>query len=113
MTQARRLFTSESVTEGHPDKICDAISDAVLDAMLEQDPAARVAVETMVTLWDTCSALALAALACPLVSAKLDSIEPLASARSCAAESRDAPESTMTSTTPRVRSAAAATALAS
>ena len=49
MTQARRLFTSESVTEGHPDKICDAISDAVLDAMLEQDPAARVAVETMVT----------------------------------------------------------------
>lgn len=49
MTQARRLFTSESVTEGHPDKICDAISDAILDAMLEQDPAARVAVETMVT----------------------------------------------------------------
>ena len=49
MTQARRLFTSESVTEGHPDKICDAISDTILDAMLEQDPAARVAVETMVT----------------------------------------------------------------
>src|SRR5699024_8366778 len=49
VTQARRLFTSESVTEGHPDKICDAISDAILDAMLEQDPAARVAVETMVT----------------------------------------------------------------
>lgn len=49
MTQARRLFTSESVTEGHPDKICDAISDSILDAMLEQDPAARVAVETMVT----------------------------------------------------------------
>jgi S-adenosylmethionine synthetase len=44
-----RLFTSESVTEGHPDKICDQISDAILDAMLEQDPAARVAVETMVT----------------------------------------------------------------
>nr|WP_241730290.1 methionine adenosyltransferase [Dietzia aerolata] len=43
------MFTSESVTEGHPDKICDAISDAILDAMLEQDPAARVAVETMVT----------------------------------------------------------------
>ena len=44
-----RLFTSESVTEGHPDKICDQISDAILDAMLEQDPTARVAVETMVT----------------------------------------------------------------
>ncbi|NEW25475.1 methionine adenosyltransferase [Nocardia cyriacigeorgica] len=46
---ARRLFTSESVTEGHPDKICDAISDAVLDALIALDPAARVAVETMVT----------------------------------------------------------------
>jgi S-adenosylmethionine synthetase len=44
-----RLFTSESVTEGHPDKICDRISDSILDAMLEQDPAARVAVETLVT----------------------------------------------------------------
>ena len=44
-----RLFTSESVTEGHPDKICDQISDAILDAMLEQDPRSRVAVETMVT----------------------------------------------------------------
>jgi S-adenosylmethionine synthetase len=42
------LFTSESVTEGHPDKICDAISDAVLDAILEQDPRGRVACETMV-----------------------------------------------------------------
>ncbi|KAA0115837.1 methionine adenosyltransferase [Mycolicibacterium sp. P9-22] len=46
---AGRLFTSESVTEGHPDKICDAISDSVLDALLEQDPASRVAVETLVT----------------------------------------------------------------
>jgi len=45
----RRLFTSESVTEGHPDKMCDAISDSILDAMLEQDPRSRVAVETMVT----------------------------------------------------------------
>ncbi|MGC0142548.1 methionine adenosyltransferase [Pseudactinotalea sp. Z1732] len=44
-----RLFTSESVTEGHPDKICDLISDSILDAMLKQDPASRVAVETMVT----------------------------------------------------------------
>ena len=44
-----RLFTSESVTEGHPDKICAQISDAILDAMLEQDPNSRVAVETMVT----------------------------------------------------------------
>jgi S-adenosylmethionine synthetase len=44
-----RLFTSESVTEGHPDKICDQISDAVLDALLREDPRSRVAVETMVT----------------------------------------------------------------
>ncbi len=46
---SRRLFTSESVTEGHPDKICDQISDAVLDAIFEQDPQARVACETAVT----------------------------------------------------------------
>jgi S-adenosylmethionine synthetase len=45
----RKLFTSESVTEGHPDKICDQISDAVLDAILEKDPGARVACETAVT----------------------------------------------------------------
>ncbi len=44
-----RLFTSESVTEGHPDKVCDQISDTLLDAILEQDPTARVAIETMVT----------------------------------------------------------------
>ncbi|MDO5081970.1 methionine adenosyltransferase [Arachnia propionica] len=44
-----RLFTSESVTEGHPDKIADSISDAVLDALLAEDPAARVAVETLIT----------------------------------------------------------------
>ncbi len=44
-----RLFTSESVTEGHPDKICDQISDSILDAMLAEDPNSRVAVETMVT----------------------------------------------------------------
>lgn len=46
MASSRMLFTSESVTEGHPDKICDQISDAVLDAILEQDPMARVACET-------------------------------------------------------------------
>jgi S-adenosylmethionine synthetase len=46
---SRRLFTSESVTEGHPDKIADAISDAVLDALLAQDPRSRVAVETLIT----------------------------------------------------------------
>jgi S-adenosylmethionine synthetase len=46
---ATRLFTSESVTEGHPDKIADQISDAVLDALLSQDPASRVAVETLIT----------------------------------------------------------------
>ncbi|MGH3758995.1 methionine adenosyltransferase [Actinophytocola sp.] len=46
---ASRLFTSESVTEGHPDKICDAISDSILDALLAKDPRSRVAVETMVT----------------------------------------------------------------
>ncbi|MEU6642968.1 methionine adenosyltransferase [Saccharomonospora sp. NPDC046836] len=45
----RRLFTSESVTEGHPDKICDAISDSVLDALLGKDPRSRVAVETLIT----------------------------------------------------------------
>jgi len=46
---ALRLFTSESVTEGHPDKICDQISDAILDALLAADPESRVAVETMAT----------------------------------------------------------------
>ncbi|MDH6113710.1 S-adenosylmethionine synthetase [Kitasatospora sp. MAP12-15] len=46
---SRRLFTSESVTEGHPDKIADQISDAILDALLKEDPAARVAVETLIT----------------------------------------------------------------
>ena len=45
----RRLFTSESVTEGHPDKMCDQISDAILDALLEQDPMSRVACETCTT----------------------------------------------------------------
>lgn len=44
-----RLFTSESVTEGHPDKVCDQISDGILDAMLTEDPNARVAIETLVT----------------------------------------------------------------
>src|SRR5437899_10755334 len=45
----RHLFTSESVTEGHPDKVADAISDAILDAILADDPNARVACETLVT----------------------------------------------------------------
>ena len=45
----RRLFTSESVTEGHPDKMCDAISDAILDALMEQDPMSRVSCETATT----------------------------------------------------------------
>jgi S-adenosylmethionine synthetase len=49
LQMARRyVFTSESVTEGHPDKICDQVSDAVLDALLAQDPASRVACETVV-----------------------------------------------------------------
>ncbi|MEU0540579.1 methionine adenosyltransferase [Nocardia sp. NPDC005978] len=48
-TTGSRLFTSESVTEGHPDKICDAISDSILDALLAADPRSRVAVETLVT----------------------------------------------------------------
>ena len=48
MSSERLLFTSESVTAGHPDKLCDAISDAILDACLTQDPNARVACETMV-----------------------------------------------------------------
>src|SRR5579863_6461453 len=46
---ARRMFTSESVTEGHPDKMADQISDAILDAMLKDDPTSRVAVETLIT----------------------------------------------------------------
>ena len=46
MEQEKLLFTSESVTEGHPDKMCDAISDAILDALMEQDPMSRVACET-------------------------------------------------------------------
>ncbi len=45
----RKLFTSESVTEGHPDKLCDQVSDAVLDALLAQDPMSRVACETCAT----------------------------------------------------------------
>jgi S-adenosylmethionine synthetase len=45
----KRLFTSESVTEGHPDKLCDQISDAILDAIFENDPMGRVAAETTVT----------------------------------------------------------------
>ena len=49
MTSNRLLFTSESVTEGHPDKVCDRISDSILDSILVQDPHARVAVETMTT----------------------------------------------------------------
>ena len=48
MSSPKLLFTSESVTEGHPDKICDQISDAVLDAIIEKDPTARVACETAV-----------------------------------------------------------------
>ena len=49
VSSSLRLFTSESVTEGHPDKVCDRISDTILDAMLEQDPSSRVAIETMAT----------------------------------------------------------------
>jgi len=49
MPPERKLFTSESVTSGHPDKICDAVSDAILDAYLSEDPESRVAVETAVT----------------------------------------------------------------
>jgi S-adenosylmethionine synthetase len=45
----RWLFSSESVTEGHPDKLCDQVSDAILDAIIEQDPKARVACETSTT----------------------------------------------------------------
>ena len=49
MPRKSHLFTSESVSEGHPDKVSDQISDAVLDALLTQDPTSRVACETMVT----------------------------------------------------------------
>ena len=59
----RKLFTSESVTEGHPDKICDQISDAILDAILAEDPNGRVACETaastglvlsLIHIWEVC-----------------------------------------------------------
>ena len=50
MTTRKYLFTSESVTEGHPDKVCDQVSDSVLDAVLRQDEAGRVACETYVTM---------------------------------------------------------------
>lgn len=49
MAARRYIFTSESVTEGHPDKVCDQISDAVLDAILSEDPQARVACETAIS----------------------------------------------------------------
>ena len=49
MTMTEKLFTSESVTEGHPDKVCDQISDAILDAHLAEDPSSRCAVECLVT----------------------------------------------------------------
>ena len=50
----RYVFTSESVTEGHPDKVCDQISDAVLDEVLRQDPMGRVACETFITVGGVC-----------------------------------------------------------
>ena len=49
MEKEKILFTSESVTEGHPDKMCDAISDAILDAIMKEDPMGRVACETSTT----------------------------------------------------------------
>ena len=49
MTSKKFLFTSESVTEGHPDKVCDQISDAILDEFLTKDPSSRVAAETLAT----------------------------------------------------------------
>lgn len=49
MSQIKQLFTSESVSEGHPDKVCDRISDAILDACIQGDPQSRVAVETLAT----------------------------------------------------------------
>lgn len=49
MEPRKFIFTSESVTEGHPDKICDRVSDSILDEFLKQDPDSRVAVETMTT----------------------------------------------------------------
>jgi S-adenosylmethionine synthetase len=49
MSKGKYLFTSESVTEGHPDKIADQVSDGVLDAVLSEDPGSRVAIETLLT----------------------------------------------------------------
>ena len=54
MTSPQLFFTSESVTEGHPDKICDQISDAVLDAIYKEDPMGRVACETAITTGLVC-----------------------------------------------------------
>jgi S-adenosylmethionine synthetase len=54
MASPKLFFTSESVTEGHPDKMCDQISDAVLDAILAEDPTARVACETAITTGLVC-----------------------------------------------------------
>ena len=51
LAEGEHLFTSESVTEGHPDKIADKVSDTILDACLEQDPDSRVACETLVNTW--------------------------------------------------------------
>ena len=65
---ARRLFTSESVTEGHPDKVCDQISDAILDAIFEQDPYGRVAAELVlppVWLWLWVKSVPTATWTCP------------------------------------------------
>ena len=58
MARQNYVFTSESVSEGHPDKLCDQISDAVLDALLAEDPAARVACETFATTGTVVSAAA-------------------------------------------------------
>ena len=59
MSMSRRLFTSESVTSGHPDKVCDQVSDAIVDACLSADPQARVAVETLVKGMDDKSLIVL------------------------------------------------------
>jgi S-adenosylmethionine synthetase len=71
-----RLFTSESVTEGHPDKVCDQISDGILDAILDKDPNGRVACETLVTT------------GLVLVAGEISTASMWTSPRSCARRSR-------------------------
>ena len=75
------LFTSESVTEGHPDKIADQISDAVLDEVMRQDPKGRVACETLVTTGLAVVVISPATTAKPVVTSDSQATRPMGSCR--------------------------------